>query len=82
MRTCKKCGKTKEYNYFTRDEFGRSLHKDEDGYLWHGKQCGVCFTEYVKSKSGKKPLSVINCIICNKEFKQKTIRQKKCNNHS
>lgn len=78
MRTCKVCKINKEYNYFIMDEFGRYLHKDEDGKIWHGKQCGSCFTKYVKSTSGKKSLAVINCVICNKEFKQKAIKQTVC----
>lgn len=78
MRTCKVCKKEKEFNYFRLDERCRSVHKDEDGKIWHGKVCFECFQEYQKSVSGKTHLKKINCVTCGKAVLQKTVRQKAC----
>lgn len=77
MKTCKVCGVEKESEYLCLNTQGRAVYKDENGKIWHGKQCSDCFTKYVKSKAGKTPLSLLVCS-CGVEFKQRAIRQKKC----
>jgi hypothetical protein len=78
MRTCKVCGVEKEYVYLCLNGQGRAVYKDENGKIWHSRTCSDCFTSYVKSKAGKQPLKLINCLVCRKEFQQKAIKQKTC----
>lgn len=75
---CKACGEDKVRRFFLLDAQQKSVYKDDEGNIWHGKICYVCFKNYVKEHSGKRPLKVSQCKECEKEFMQKTIRQFTC----
>lgn len=77
-RVCKKCGVEKEYNFLCLNTQGRSVYKDETDKIWHSKICYACHLKYVKDRSTDRHLAIISCPACQKEFKQKVIRQVAC----
>lgn len=77
-RVCKVCLKEKQHNYLALNEQGRSVHKDEEGRIWHGKTCASCFAAYVKQKAGLPPLEKKICGFCGKEYMQKMAKQIYC----
>lgn len=78
MAKCKKCDVEKERTFFMLDERQRSVYKDETGKIWHGRVCSTCFTDYVKTMSGKPRLGTVNCVQCGVLVHQRHIRQKYC----
>jgi hypothetical protein len=78
VRVCKECNKEKQYIYFCLDGQGRSVYKDEDGHIWHGRSCYICFKSYIKTKAEKIPLCDVICKHCGKSFKQRAIKQFVC----
>lgn len=81
MRSCDHCMVKKQHIFLTLAENGRAVYKDEAGKIWHGRVCADCYTNAVWLKSKKRMLENRRCLVCNAWFKQKQIKQRRCDTH-